>query len=61
MAALLAWRREPLLVARGERAALVGMGALGYGLAALVIFTFATGAARMPNSSQWPLLVSSVF
>jgi drug/metabolite transporter (DMT)-like permease len=24
---------------------------------ALVIFTFATGAARMPNSSQWPLLV----
>jgi DME family drug/metabolite transporter len=38
IAALLSWRREPTRVAPGERTALIGMGALGYGLAALLFF-----------------------
>lgn len=38
LAILLSWRREPLLPATGERAALIGIGALGYGLAALLFF-----------------------
>jgi drug/metabolite transporter (DMT)-like permease len=38
MAALLSWRQEPLLAAHGERIALIGIGALGYGLASLLFF-----------------------
>lgn len=38
MAVLLSWRQEPLLAARRERIALIGIGTLGYGLAALLFF-----------------------
>lgn len=38
MAAILAWRHEPLHAVHGERLALIGIGTLGYGLAALLFF-----------------------
>jgi drug/metabolite transporter (DMT)-like permease len=38
IAVLLACRQEPLLAAHGERIALIGIGTLGYGLAALLFF-----------------------
>jgi len=38
MAAVLVWRHEPLLAAHRERLALIGIGTLGYGLAALLFF-----------------------
>jgi drug/metabolite transporter (DMT)-like permease len=38
MAVLLSWRKEPLLAAHRERVALIGIGTLGYGLAALLFF-----------------------
>ena len=38
MAAVLVWRHEPLLAAHWERLALIGIGTLGYGLAALLFF-----------------------